>query len=117
MKKAISLLLCIISVFALCSCGSSRNEAINLTAMNTLMQIRVFSSLSAEKDVAKRAVILHDAEKKLLDDMVVIPVIFNQNATLIRKDLSKVAYGYYGNPIMTKAKLKDYEKFLETSAS
>ena len=66
----------------------------------------------AEKDIAKRATILHEAEKKLLDDMVVIPVIFNQNATLIRKDLSKVAYGYYGNPIMTKAKLKDYELYI-----
>ena len=65
-----------------------------------------------EKDIAKRAEILHKAEKKLLDDMVVIPVIFNQNATLIRDDLSKVSYGYYGNPIMTKAKLKDYELYI-----
>ena len=66
----------------------------------------------AQKDIAKRAEILHDAEKKLLDDMVVIPVIFNQNATLIRDDLSKVKYGYYGNSIMTKAKLKDYELYI-----
>ena len=66
----------------------------------------------AEKDIKKRAVILHEAEKKLLDDMVVIPVIFNQNATLIHDDLSKVSYGYYGTPIMTKAKLKDYELYI-----
>lgn len=66
----------------------------------------------AEKDIAKRAAILHDAERMLLDDMVVIPVIFNQNATLTNDDLSKISYGYYGNPIMTKAKLKDYELYI-----
>ncbi len=53
MKKAISLLLCVLFLFNLCSCNFSKNEAINLTAMNTLMQIRVFSSLKGKKETAK----------------------------------------------------------------
>ncbi len=53
MKKAISLLLCILFLFNLCSCDLGENEAINLTAMNTLMQIRVFNSLKSKKESAK----------------------------------------------------------------
>ena len=44
--------------------------------------------------------------------MVVIPVVFNQNATLVHDDLSKVEFSYYGNPLFTKTKLKDYEKYV-----
>ena len=44
--------------------------------------------------------------------MVVIPVIFNQNAVLIRKDLSKVEFSYLGLPRLKKTKLKDYELYV-----
>ena len=84
----------------------------HITGYDSKEYNEIIEKAFAEKDIAKRAEILHNAEKKLLDDMVVIPVIFNQNATLIRDDLSKVEYGYYGNPIMTKAKLKDYELYI-----
>jgi len=70
----------------------------------------------AEKDIEKRATILHNAEKKLLEDAVVIPVIFNQNATLVHGDLSKVDFEYYGNPIFTKTKLKNYEDYIPEDA-
>ena len=66
----------------------------------------------AEKDIEKRAEILHDAEEMLLDDMVVIPVVFNENAVLVRKDLSKVEFTYFGTPRFKKTKLKNYEKYL-----
>ncbi len=71
----------------------------------------------AEKDIKKRAEILHNAEKMLIDDMPVIPIIFNQNATLINKDLSKVKFSYYGSPSFTKAKLKDYELYVPAEGS
>ena len=66
----------------------------------------------AEKNIEKRAEILHDAEEMLLDDMVVIPVVFNENAVLINKDLSKVEFTYFGTPRFKKTKLKNYEKYL-----
>ena len=72
----------------------------------------LIESAFAERDLAKRAEILHDAEEMLLDDMVVIPVIFNQNAVLIRKDLSKVEFSYLGLPRLKKTKLKDYELYV-----
>ncbi len=65
-----------------------------------------------EKDIKKRATLLHEAEAILMKDLPVIPIVFNQNATLINKDLSKVKYTFYGTPIFTKAKLKDYELYV-----
>ncbi|MBE6576744.1 MAG: hypothetical protein E7653_01230 [Ruminococcaceae bacterium] len=65
-----------------------------------------------EKDVKKRATLLHEAETILMKDLPVIPIIFNQNAKVINKDLSKVKYSFYGTPIFTKAKLKNYELYI-----
>ena len=61
-----------------------------------------------EKDIKARSSILHDAEKLLLEDLPVIPIVFNKTATLEHKNLSKVKYTYYGTFIFTKTKLKDY---------
>lgn len=66
----------------------------------------------AEKDIEKRAVLLHEAEAIALEDMPVIPVIFNKNATLTAKDLSKVKATYYCPAIFTKTKLKNYEDYI-----
>ena len=66
----------------------------------------------AEKDIAARATILHEAEKMLLDDMPVIPIIFNQQASLTHKDLSKVVTTYYVPALFTKTKLKNWEDYV-----
>lgn len=63
-----------------------------------------------EKDLKKRAAILHQAEQKLIDDMVVIPIVFNQNATVANKNISKFDFTYYGTPNFAKLKLKNYQK-------
>ncbi len=70
---------------------------------------KIKSAFEQKTDLAAKAAALHEAEKALLEDMPVIPIIFNQTATLVNKDLSKIKYTYYGTPIFTKAKLKDYE--------
>ena len=66
----------------------------------------------AEKDIVARAAILHEAEEMLLEDMPIIPIIFNQNATLMSEDLSKVKTTYYCPALFAKAKLKDYELYV-----
>ena len=65
-----------------------------------------------EKNIEKRAAILHEAEAILINDMPVIPIIFNQNASLTSKELSKVEFTYYGTPVFTKTKLKDYQQYI-----
>lgn len=66
----------------------------------------------AAKDAKKKAQLLHEAEKILMEDMPIIPIIFNQDAYLISKELSKVDSTYFGTRIFTDAKLKDYQKYL-----
>ncbi len=68
-----------------------------------------------EKDEKKRVELLHQAESILLDDMPIIPLVFNQEAYVVSKDLKKVDSSYFGTRIFTEAKLKDYEKYLETA--
>jgi ABC-type oligopeptide transport system substrate-binding subunit len=63
-------------------------------------------------DPAKRAQLLREAEKILMEDMPIIPIIFNQDAYLISKELSKVESTYFGTRIFTDAKLKNYQKYL-----
>ncbi len=59
-------------------------------------------------DSAERAKILHDAEKLLMTDLPVIPIVYNQNVTLANDNISKYEITYYGTPIFTKLVLKNY---------
>lgn len=62
----------------------------------------------AEKDIAKRATILAEAERYLMEQAPVVPLVFNQDCYLISKDLKGVASSYLGFRIFTKA---DYTKY------
>ena len=69
---------------------------------------------SKAKDANTKAQLLHEAEKILMEDMPIIPIIFNQDAYLISKDLKGVDSTYFDTRIFTDAKLKDYQKYLPT---
>lgn len=62
------------------------------------------------------ATLLHQAEELLMKDLPVIPIIFNQNATLTSKDLKNVQANFYCVGYFKKTSLKNYEKYTETSA-
>ena len=55
---------------------------------------------------------LHAAEKLLIEEMPVAPIVFNQNFAFISKDLSGVKLDGFGNFVFTDAKLKKYESYL-----
>lgn len=63
-------------------------------------------------DAATKATLLHEAETILLKDLPVIPIIYNQNATLVREEISKYKFTYYGTVQFTKMKLKDYHLYV-----
>ena len=62
------------------------------------------------KDESKRAAILHDAEKILLEELPVLPLVFNQNAYVVSDEIVKVERSYFGTPIFTKTRFKDKER-------
>lgn len=110
----------VLAPFARCFTGGAASN-INSTTFEIPSHISGYNSTSfnekieaafAEKDVEKRAAILHDAEKILMEELPVIPVIFNQTATLQHKDLSKVKETYYDTFIFTNTKLKNFEDYL-----
>ena len=65
--------------------------------------------MKLSKQEALRAKLLHKAEELLLNDLPVIPVIYNQNATITSKALSKVLSTYYCVSDFQKTKMKNSE--------
>ncbi len=65
----------------------------------------------AEKDIEARAALLHDAEKILVEDMPIVPVLFNQDAAIVHGDLSGVKSFWGGIRDFRMAKLADYGRF------
>ena len=66
----------------------------------------------AEKDVAKRAEILHEAEALLLEEMPVIPILFNRTASMSSSLLKRVYNDYYGYAVFTRTELRNYRDHL-----
>ena len=67
----------------------------------------------AEKDVAARSALLHEAEQILLADMPVIPLLFNQRAYLSNSEISGLSVDRYGFVSFTSCKQKNFQKYFE----
>ncbi len=65
----------------------------------------------AEKNATKRAALLHQAEKMLLGDMPIMPLVELQSGYLVGKDFKGVKTNYYGMPDFTGATLKNASKY------
>jgi len=66
-------------------------------------------STSKQKD---KAAILHDAEKLLLEEGGIVPVVYNCDCYVISGELSGVKTTFYGTKDFTRATLKNYEQYL-----
>ncbi|MBQ6262018.1 MAG: peptide ABC transporter substrate-binding protein [Clostridia bacterium] len=64
-----------------------------------------------EPNAAERAKLLHEAEKLLLEDMPVCPLVFMQNAYVANGVLSGFKTDRYGLVDFRKVKMKDYMKY------
>lgn len=68
----------------------------------------------AEHDAAARAAILHEAEALLMEEMPVMPIVFNQDAYLVNsKVLSGFKDTYWGCRDFTRMKMKNYMVYKE----
>lgn len=64
-------------------------------------------------DTAARSAYLGDAEKLLVENAAVVPLLFNQNFAFIGGDLSGIYVDGNGNIALTKASQKDYWQYLD----
>ena len=63
----------------------------------------------AEKNVKNRATVLAEAERYLMEQMPVMPIVFNKDGYLISNKLKGVETSYLGYRIFTNASYPDYE--------
>ena len=60
----------------------------------------------------EKAEILHQAEKLLLEDAPVVPVLFNSDCYVSSSKLSGIQTNFFGSKIFTKTELKNYLNYL-----
>ena len=63
----------------------------------------------------EKATILHNAEKMLIVDAPIVPIIFNGETYAVSKVLSGLTTNYWGSKLFTKVEMKDYLSYLETA--
>ncbi len=92
--------------------ASGGNEAVEVPVHATGYRNDAYTQLidSAFKtfDLNERARLLHEAEEILMNDLPLIPIVYNVDVTLVSEELSKVKFSYYGAPVFTKTQLKNY---------
>ncbi len=86
----------------------------NLMGYENAKYTELIEKAYAEHDAAKRATILHEAEAMLMDEMPIIPLVFNQDAYLVNKKvLSGIDSTVWGTRDFTRMKMKNYMKYKE----
>ncbi|MBR4295714.1 MAG: peptide ABC transporter substrate-binding protein [Clostridia bacterium] len=83
----------------------SYEDAINITGYNSEAYNELIDKAFAEKNVAKRASVLHDAEKLLMEDLPVCPIVFTKKAVLA-SGIKGVEVDYFGSVNFNDVKLK-----------
>ena len=75
---------------------------------NTLME-----EIFAEKTITNRAENLRKAEGILMNDLPIIPVVFNQTVTVTNDKLRGESVNFYNQTQFKKCKIGSYDKYLE----
>ncbi len=101
---------------AVAALDAVKNGTSKKTLKNEIEEIYAANGITPstkESDWSKqKSTLLHKAEEILMEDLPVIPVVYNQNAVLIHKDLSRVRATYYVPATFQKTKLKKYKKYV-----
>lgn len=69
--------------------------------------------VNTDKPEEARVALLHKAEELLMQEMPIIPVVFNKNATVSTSDIKGVKSDYYVSYKFTGTTLKNYEDYLK----
>ena len=80
----------------------------NRTGFNNDNYNTIIDNAFKAADPDAQASLLHDAEKALLAQMPIIPVVFNQNFAMHQKDISGLSNDYAGYFDLKEVMLKDY---------
>lgn len=84
----------------------------HITGYNNAAYNELIEAAFKTSDMKERARILHEAEELLMNDLPVIPIIYNKEAHIVSKKLSGVKNTYIGTRDFANAKLKNYRDYL-----
>ena len=123
----------VLAPFALAFSGSGMDMSIadnysltpHITGYNSEEYNAIIEAVFEEKTIANRSANLHKAEEILMEDMPVMPIVYNQNACLINDDLklnNKSLFGekwsnYYFADTLKKIEVKNYDEYVATVAA
>lgn len=98
------------------ACDQKNDWAIvgNTCGFNNETYNAIIDRAFAEKDTNKRASILKEAEQNLLEQMPIIPLVFNQNFCMSITDIKGQKYDFTGNLDLKRVTLKDYLNYYPT---
>lgn len=82
----------------------------HITGYNSADYNAKIEAAHLESNAKKRAALLHEAEGMLMEDLPVIPLVYNQTVSLSSKNLKKVGRNFYTPALFNDAKLKNYWK-------
>lgn len=99
-------------------CGSGFNfvtseQRTNISGWTNFEYDAYITAAYKTTDSKQRLEALHKAEQILLDEMPIVPIMYNQNFSFCSKQLKKVELDGFGNFVFTKAKLKKYAKYYD----
>ncbi len=109
----------LLSTYAASFSGSATSDVTkaydgtHLSGYHNLMYDSVIEQAYATSNAKERSLLLHNAERILIEEMPAMPIFVYQNAYLIHDDISKVNYDYAGNYDLRKMKLKNFEEYLK----
>lgn len=100
-------------------CGAIFNNAdttlrSNIAGWSNAEYDALIDSAYATANDEARSEYLKNAEKLLIEEMPVIPLVFNETFVFTAKGISKVRIDGFGNLSFTDTKLRKYEKYLPT---
>jgi hypothetical protein len=86
---------------------------VHMTGYNNPEYDALIEKIFAEKTIANRAEDLRAAEAMLMEDMAIVPVVFNYNATVTSSKLTGEKVDYYGTLNFQKCKISGYNSYLK----
>ena len=107
------------------SVAGSYTATPHITGYNSAEYNALIEAIYNEKATANRSANLHKAEEMLMEDMPVMPIVYNQSATLVSEELdlnNKTLFGkkssnYYGADSLNKIEVKNFDDYVATVAA
>ena len=119
----------VLAPFALQFSGSAMDMSVadsyeltpHITGYNSEEYNTVMEEIFNEKVIANRSANLHKAEDILMEDMPVMPIIFNKTACVVNDGLkmntTKKMSSYYSMDTLKRIEVKDFDAYVENVAS